>query len=163
MKVYGVTGWKNTGKTHLMRRLVAEFTGRGVTVSTVKHAHHSAEVDRDGTDSFAHRAAGAAQVALVSPVRWAVMTELRGAPEPSLAEVLAGLAPVDLVLIEGYKRAEHRKIEAYRSISRRGLIALDNPTIRAVAADTPVTAPVPVLDLDDTAAIADFIAREVGL
>lgn len=163
MRVYGVTGWKNSGKTHLMRRLVAEFVARGLTVSTVKHAHHSAEIDRDGTDSFAHRVAGAGQVALVSPVRWAVMTELRGAHEPPLADVLAGLSPVDLVLIEGYKRESHSKIEAYRSASHRKLIALENPTIRAVAADSPVDAPVPVLDLENTAAIADFIAGEVGL
>ncbi|SLN63131.1 Molybdopterin molybdenumtransferase [Pseudoruegeria aquimaris] len=164
MRVFGVVGWKNAGKTGLMERLVAEITGRGFSVSTLKHAHHSFDVDQPGKDSYRHRQAGAREVLLASGSRWALMHELRGAPEPALAEQLARLAPVDLVLVEGYKRDGHPKVEAFRAEAGNPLIAPEDPTVRAVAADSPV--PVsdrPVFDLDDTAAIADFILSEVGL
>ncbi len=163
MRVYGVTGWKNAGKTGLMERLVAEITGRGFTVSTLKHAHHSVDVDQPGTDSYRHRIAGASEVLLASGQRIAIMQELRGAPEPSLAELLARLSPVDLVLIEGFKREAHPKVEAFRVEAKNALMAPENTTIRAVASDTPLTVDCPVFDLDDTAAIADFILQEVGL
>ena len=114
MKIVGVVGWKDSGKTGLVERLVAELSGRGLVVSTVKHAHHEAEVDRPGTDSHRHRAAGASQVILATPVRWALMAELRGAPEPDLAALMARLDPCDLVIVEGFKRAPHPKIEAHR-------------------------------------------------
>ncbi|WP_238368402.1 molybdopterin-guanine dinucleotide biosynthesis protein B [Mesobacterium pallidum] len=161
MRIYGVTGWKNAGKTGLMERLVAEFTARGLTVSTVKHAHHSTDVDQPGTDSHRHRQAGAGQVLLASPNRWALMTELRGADEPPLAELLTQLAPCDLVLVEGYKQAPHPKVEAWRVENAKPPIAETNPTIRALAIKGEVTTPLPRLDLDDTAAIADFIWAEV--
>ncbi|GAA6159308.1 hypothetical protein NBRC116589_14820 [Ruegeria sp. HU-ET01832] len=163
MRVYGVTGWKNAGKTGLMERLVAEITGRGFTVSTLKHAHHSVDVDQPGTDSYRHRTAGASEVLLVSGQRVAIMQELRGAPEPSIDDLLARLTPVDLVLIEGFKREGHPKIEAFRAEAGNALMAPENPTIRAVASDTPLSVEQPVFDLNDTAAIADFILREVGL
>ncbi|HEY9040184.1 MAG TPA: molybdopterin-guanine dinucleotide biosynthesis protein B [Roseovarius sp.] len=167
MKIYGVTGWKNAGKTGLVERLVAEITGRGLTVSTVKHAHHNFDVDQPGRDSYRHRAAGAGEVLLVSSSRVALMQELRGAPEPPLADLLTRLSPVDLVLIEGYKRDRHPKIEAWRTSAGNPLIAPGDPTIRAIAADNPAdVAPKvdrPVLDLNDTSGIADFILREVGL
>ncbi|RKF14630.1 molybdopterin-guanine dinucleotide biosynthesis protein B [Roseovarius spongiae] len=163
MKLYGVTGWKNAGKTGLVERLVAEFTARGLTVSTVKHAHQSFDVDRPGADSDRHRAAGAHEVLLASSNRVALLTELRGAPEPPLAELLTRLAPADLVLIEGYKRDAHPKIEAHRAAAGNPLIAPDDPTIRAVASDAPLALERPVFDLDDTNAIADFIAAELGL
>ena len=163
MKLYGVTGWKNAGKTGLMERLVTEITGRGLTVSTIKHAHHSFDVDHPGKDSFRHRVAGASEVILASRNRIAQMTELRGAAEPSLEDLLPRLAPVDLVLIEGYKRDRHPKVEAHRAETGNPLIATDDPTIRAVASDTPLTLDRPVFDLDDTRAIADFILSEVGL
>ncbi|PVA09437.1 molybdopterin-guanine dinucleotide biosynthesis protein B [Pelagivirga sediminicola] len=166
MKIYGVTGWKNAGKTGLMERLVTEITGRGLSVSTVKHAHHSFDVDQPGRDSYRHRAAGAGEVLLVSGTRIALMQELRGAPEPPLADLLTRLSPVDLVLIEGYKRDRHPKIEAWRASAGNPLIAPDDPTIRAVAADRPgdlAHLDRPVMDLNDTAAIADFILRETGL
>ncbi|WP_435258500.1 molybdopterin-guanine dinucleotide biosynthesis protein B [Thioclava sp. FR2] len=164
MRIYGVTGWKNTGKTGLMERLVTEITRRGLTVSTVKHAHHATDVDHPGRDSYRHRQAGAQEVIVASPVRWAVMHELRGAPEPSLQDLLAHLAPVDLVLIEGYKTAAHPKVECHRAEAGRDLLAPTNPTIRAVASDSQHQGlSVPVLDLNDTSAIADFILREVGL
>ncbi len=163
MKLWGIAGWKNSGKTGLMERLVAEFTARGLRVSTVKHAHHSFDVDHPGKDSYRHRAAGAAQVMLSSGTRWALMTELQGADEPPLADLLAQLAPVDLVLVEGFKRESHPKIEAHRAETGQGLLAPNDPTIRAVASDGAPETGRPVLDLDDTAAIADFIAAELGL
>jgi molybdopterin-guanine dinucleotide biosynthesis adapter protein len=163
MRVFGITGWKNTGKTTLTERLVTEITGRGFSVSTVKHAHHSADVDHPGRDSHRHRAAGAAQVIVASPVRWALMTELRGTEEPPLSALLARLDPVDLVLVEGYKRAEHRKIEAHRVAAGHGLLAPGNPTIRAVASDGIPDVAVRRFHLDDVPNIADFILREVGL
>ncbi|WP_120632366.1 molybdopterin-guanine dinucleotide biosynthesis protein B [Ruegeria sp. EL01] len=163
MKLYGVTGWKNAGKTGLMERLVAEITGRGFTVSTVKHAHHSFDVDQPGRDSQRHRVAGAHEVLLASGQRVALMQELRGAPEPTLGSLLARLSPVDLVLIEGYKREPHPKIEAFRAEPGNALIATDDDTIRAVASDTPLDLDRPVFDLNDTCRIADFILSEVGL
>ena len=164
MRLYGVTGWKNAGKTGLMERLVAEFTGRGLTVSTLKHAHHTFDVDHPGKDSRRHREAGAHQVLLSSRVRWALMTELGEPDEPSLEELLARMAPVDLILVEGWKRDRHPKVEAWRAETGRPLIAPDDPTIRAVAAKgDPGIDDRPVIDLDDTGAIADFISAEVGL
>jgi len=163
MKLYGITGWKNAGKTGLMERLIANITARGLSVSSVKHAHHRFDVDHPGKDSFRHRAAGAHQVLLASSQRVALMTELRGLPEPSLPDLLAQLSPVDLVLIEGYKSADHPKIEAHRSSTGQPLIAPGDPKIRAIASDSPITAQVPVFELNDTCAIADFILREVGL
>ena len=164
MNVFGVTGWKNAGKTGLMERLVAEFCSRGLRVSTLKHAHHSFDVDHPGKDSHRHRMAGASQVLLASTERWALMNEHRGAPEPSLTSLLAKLDPVDLVLIEGFKRAPHPKIEAHREEMGHPLMANDNPTIRAVASDiSHIPVDVPVFDLDDIRGIADFILNESGL
>ena len=163
MRLYGVTGWKNAGKTTLMERLVAEITARGFTVSTVKHAHHAFDVDQPGRDSYCHRAAGAQEVLVASHARIALMTELRGAPEPPLSDLLARLAPVDLVLVEGYKREGHPKVEAFRAATGSPLIAHDDPTVRAVASDAPLELDRPVFALDDIPAIAGFILAEVGL
>ena len=163
MNVFGVTGWKNAGKTGLMERLVAEFCGRGLRVSTLKHAHHSFDVDHPGKDSHRHRMAGASQVLLASTERWALMNEHRGAPEPSLAALLAKLDPVDLVLIEGWKRDKHPKVEAWRAETGNPLIAPNDPTILAVASDTTLELDRPVFDLDDTAAVADFILAQLEM
>lgn len=163
MRLYGVTGWKNAGKTGLMERLVAEITARGHSVSTVKHAHHTFDVDHPGKDSYRHRHAGASEVILSSRKRVAVMQELRGKEEPTLAELLTRLKPVDLVLIEGYKRDSHSKVEAHRAEPGNPLIVRDDPTVRAVASNVPLDLDRPVFDLNDTAAIADFILAEVGL
>lgn len=163
MRLYGIVGWKNAGKTGLMERLVTEICGRGFSVSTVKHAHHVFDVDHPGKDSYRHRQAGAREVLLASRKRFALMHELRGDQEPSLEMLLAKLAPVDLVLIEGYKRDAHPKVEAFRAETGNPLIARDDPTVRAVASDTPLSLDRPVFDLNDTAAIADFILQEVGL
>ena len=163
MKVFGVTGWKNAGKTGLMERLVTEFTARGFTVSTVKHAHHSFDVDQPGRDSYRHRKAGAQEVLLASGQRFALMHELRGAAEPALADLLAKLSPVDLVLVEGYKREPHPKIEAFRAEAGHDLIAPGDARIVAVASNVPLDLDRPVFDLNDTGSIADFVQAEVGL
>lgn len=163
MKHYGITGWKNSGKTGLVERLVAEITGRGYSVSTIKHAHHAFDVDHPGRDSYRHREAGASEVILASRKRVAQMTELRGAPEPELDELLMRLRPVDLVLVEGYKRARHPKLECHRVETGKGLIAPEDDSIRGVASDTSMSLHVPVFNLDDLGGIADFILREVAL
>ena len=143
MRLYGVTGWKNAGKTGLMERLVTEITGRGLSVSTVKHAHHDFDIDQPGRDSHRHRVAGATEVLVASGNRWALMHELRGRDEPPLELLLDRLAPVDLVLVEGYKRDRHPKIEAHRADTGSPLIAPDDPTIRAIASDSPEGTPLP--------------------
>ncbi len=165
MKAFGVVGWKNGGKTTLVERLVAEIAGRGFRVSTVKHAHHGFDVDRPGRDSWRHREAGAAQVLVSSRRRWALMTELGGDdPELTLDELLARLSPADLVLVEGYKRDRHPKIEAWRAACRQAPLALTDPTIRAVARDERLDGvSVPQFPLDDVGTIAGFVLRETGL
>lgn len=164
-KIFGIAGWKNSGKTGLAVRLVTEFTRRGYRISTIKHAHHDFDIDKVGADSFRHREAGAHEVALVSGTRYAIMHEMRGAPEPGFDEILARLAPCDLVLVEGYKREPIPKIEARRSASaNREPLAPQDLHIVAIAADHAVLDDrLPVFDLDDTMAIADFIATTVGL
>jgi molybdopterin-guanine dinucleotide biosynthesis protein B len=164
-RVFGVTGWKNSGKTTLTEKLVAELTRRGWTISTVKHAHHNFDIDRKGADSFRHRAAGATEVAVVSGRRWALMHESRGEQEPSLDEILARLAPCDLVLVEGYKREPHKKIETRRLEAKDTTpLSAADPNIVAIAADhRPAGENLPVFDLDDDAAIADLIEAVTGL
>jgi len=164
LKIFGVVGWKNNGKTGLMERLVREISARGVSVSTVKHAHHSFDIDHQGKDSYRHREAGANEVLLSSRSRWALMHEVRHEAEPTLEDLLARLAPVDLVLIEGYKRDDHAKIEAHRTTAAQKLIAAEDETVVAVASDVTLEGIAqPVFPLDDTGAIADFILDHVGL
>lgn len=162
MKIYGVIGWKNSGKTSLLERLVAEISGRGFSVSTIKHVHHSVDLDQPGKDTFRHRQAGAREVVLASADRFALMVEHRG-PEPELPAVLARLAPVDLVLVEGYKRDAHPKVEVWREETGHPLIQPHDPLVRAVATDVALKLRVPVLDLNDTRAVAEFILRETSL
>lgn len=164
-KIFGIAGWKNSGKTGLAVRLVTELVARGYSVSTIKHAHHDFDIDKVGADSYRHRQAGAHEVTIVSGTRYAIMHELRGAPEPSFEDILARLAPCDLVLIEGYKREPIPKIEARRLDSANRIpLAPEDPHIAAIAADHPVTdSTLPVFDLDDTAAIADFVVAITGL
>lgn len=164
-RIFGITGWKNSGKTTLTERLVQELTARGWRVSTVKHAHHDFDIDRQGADSFRHRQAGAVEVALVSGRRWALMHELRDETEPELDAILARMADADIVLIEGYKRNAHRKIEMRRlgGNDTTPLSARD-PNIVAVAADYPQPdETLPVFDIDDIKSIADFVERVTGL
>jgi molybdopterin-guanine dinucleotide biosynthesis protein B len=164
-KVFGIAGWKNSGKTGLAVRLVTELTARGYRISTIKHAHHDFDIDKVGADSYRHRQAGAHEVTIVSGTRYAIMHELRGGPEPTLNEVLARIAPCDLVLIEGYKREPVPKIEARRLESaNREPLAPTDPYIAAIAADHQVDdTDLPVFDLDDTRTIADFILMTLGI
>jgi molybdopterin-guanine dinucleotide biosynthesis protein B len=158
--VFGVTGWKNSGKTTLVTRLVAEFARRGLKVSTVKHAHHAFDIDKPDTDSFKHRQAGASEVMIVSGHRWALMHELRNEDEPPLEAALARISPCDLILVEGYKREGHPKLEARRTESRKfEALAPNDPSIVAIASDHDTeSGELPVFKLDDAAAICDFIA-----
>lgn len=162
--VVGIVGWKNSGKTTLVTRLVSEFTRRGVRVATVKHAHHDFRIDDGETDSARHRRAGAGQVAVVSSSRWALITELAGAPEPRLADVLGALAGCDLVLVEGYKSEPIAKIEVRRSAAREQRpLSADDPAIFAIATDHAVAGAgaVPVFGLDDVSGLADLITRRM--
>jgi molybdopterin-guanine dinucleotide biosynthesis protein B len=163
--VIGVAGWKNSGKTTLVTRLVAELTARGFKVATVKHAHHAFQIDDTEADSARHRRAGAVQVAVVSARRWALVRELGGAPEPSLETMLARLDPCDLVIVEGYKAAPVPKIETRRSASARGEpLAERDPNVVAIAADHACDGcGRPVFALDDIAGLADFVVRELHL
>ena len=133
MRVFGVVGWKNNGKTTLVERLVAHLTAAGYRVSTVKHAHHEVDLDQPGKDTWRHREAGAEEVVLATARRWAVIHELRGAPEPSLDELLARMTPVDLVLVEGFKRCGHPKLEVHRQERGTPLLAVEDPSIVALA------------------------------
>jgi molybdopterin-guanine dinucleotide biosynthesis adapter protein len=162
-KAIGVCGFKNSGKTTLVEKLVRHLTEMGIRVSTVKHAHHDFDIDHEGRDSFRHRKAGATEVAVVSQQRWAIMHELRGDEPPSLDEILAKLAPCDLVIVEGYKRDTHDKIEVRNLELSHPILAGDDPTIVAVAANGEIASSVPVFDRDDVAALAQFIIKHLGL
>ncbi len=163
MKVFGLAGWSGSGKTTLMIRLLPELIARGLTVSTVKHAHHAFDVDKPGKDSYRHREAGAREVMVSSGKRWALMHENRDMPEADLGELLAHMSPVDLVLVEGFKHEAHDKLEVYRAAVGKPLLAADDPYIKAIASDIPLpNAPVPVVVLDDVAAIADIVMRACG-
>lgn len=163
--VFGVTGWKNSGKTTLTERLVAELVARGWRVSTIKHAHHDFDIDREGADSWRHRMAGATEVAIVSGRRWALMHELRDESEPPLEAVLARIAPCDIIIVEGYKREGHPKIECRRNGAKNTEpLAPSDPTIVAIAADHETQAGgLPAFAIDDVRAIADFVERTAGL
>ena len=165
MKVFGLAGYSGSGKTTLLERLVPALITRGLSVSVIKHAHHDFDIDRPGKDSFRHRQAGACEVLIASGHRWALMHELRDEPEPSLADILERLSPCDLVLVEGYKREAHAKIECRRQESRnRQRLAPLDPAIVAIAADHDTEADGrPLFALDDIPAIADFVARHAGL
>jgi molybdopterin-guanine dinucleotide biosynthesis protein B len=164
IRIIGVAGFKNAGKTTLVEKLVRELTARGHLVSTVKHAHHSFDIDHEGRDSFRHRKAGASEVAVVSRHRWAIIHELRDEAEPPLAEILDKLAPCDLVIVEGYKRDGHDKIEVRNLDLDHPKLAGEDPTVVAVAANGEIAdAPVPVFSRDDVTALATFIERRMEL
>lgn len=165
MKRFGLTGWSGSGKTSLLVRLIPALVSRGITVSTVKHAHKGFDIDHPGKDSHRHREAGATEVLVGSPRRWALVHEIRDdEPEWTLDGLLPKLSPVDLVIIEGFKRDPHPKIEVWRPETGKPLIAGDDPSVVAVASDGAVPdVSVPVLDLNDTDAIATFIIEQLGL
>jgi molybdopterin-guanine dinucleotide biosynthesis protein B len=158
MMVWGLAGWSGSGKTTLLARLIPVIVARGLTVSTIKHAHHDFDIDQPGKDSWVHRQAGATEVLVASDRRFALMHELRGAAEPSLAALLAKLAPVDIVLIEGFRRDPHRKIEVYRPELGKKPLAPDDPWIVAIASPKAEPAQAaPWLPLDQPDRIADFM------
>ena len=169
MKIFGVAGWSGSGKTTLVVRLVPEMVRRGLTVSTMKHAHRGFEVDQPGKDSYEHRAAGATEVLVTSTSRWALMHENRDAPEPRVEDLLRRMSPVDLCLIEGFKRHQHDKLEIHRPAVGKPMLCRADRHVVAVATDGPLRAedpdgrPLPVLDLDDVPAIADFIIAHCAL
>lgn len=162
--IFGISGWSGSGKTTLLTRLIPEIRDRGLTVSTIKHAHHRFDIDQPGKDSYEHRAAGATEVLVSSAARWALIHEHRGAPEPSLAELIVQMTPVDLLLIEGFKSDVYEKLEVHRpSIGKELLCAADDQVV-AVASDAALASvTLPVFDLDDITAIADFIIARCGL
>jgi molybdopterin-guanine dinucleotide biosynthesis adapter protein len=160
MRVMGLAGWSGAGKTTLLVRVIPLLIARGLRVSTVKHAHHDFDIDKPGKDSWKHRQAGATEVLVASGHRWALMHELRDAPEPALPEMLARLTQVDLVLIEGFKDAPHPKIEIHRAANGKPLLFPDDPSFLAVVSDQALPdAPLPVLSLDDAGAVAAFIMQ----
>ena len=165
MRIIGLAGYSGSGKTTLLSKAIPRLIARGLTVSTLKHAHHEFDVDQPGKDSHTHRMAGATEVLVASSRRFALVHELRGEAEPPLATLLGKLAPVDLVLIEGYKREPHPKLELHRAVVGMRLLALADPAIVAIASDVALpSAPVPVLDLNDVEGIVEtLISRAVPL
>jgi molybdopterin-guanine dinucleotide biosynthesis protein B len=168
MKVFGLAGWSGSGKTTLVVKLIPALRAHGLAVSTVKHAHHGFEVDQPGKDSYEHRNAGATEVLVTSAERWALMGELRGDPEPSMEEIVARMSPVDLILVEGFKRESHDKLEVFRAIRNRRPLCHKDPHIVAIASDDPrcqalAEVDLPCLNLDDAGGIADFIIAHCGI
>jgi molybdopterin-guanine dinucleotide biosynthesis protein B len=164
MQVFGIAGWSGSGKTTLLKGLIPDLIGRGLSVSSMKHAHHAFDIDMPGKDSYEHRAAGAREVMISSANRWALMHELKGDDEPSLDELIARMSPVDLLLVEGFKWEAHPKLEVHRPGVGKPLLQPDDPHIVAVASDTRLNGlDVPVLDLADISGIADFIVRRCRL
>jgi molybdopterin-guanine dinucleotide biosynthesis protein B len=157
MKVIGIAGWSGAGKTTLLTRLIPHLAARGLRVSTLKHAHHAFDIDQPGKDSHAHRLAGATEVLISSANRFALMHELRGEPEWTLRALLDKLSAVDLVLVEGFKRETHPKLEVFRAAVGKPLLHPDDRNIVAIASDGAVTATVPVVSLDDIEAVADIL------
>ncbi|MBM3580666.1 MAG: molybdopterin-guanine dinucleotide biosynthesis protein B [Alphaproteobacteria bacterium] len=164
MKVFGLAGWSGSGKTTLVVKLLPELIGRGFSVSTIKHTHHSFDIDKPGKDSYEHRLAGANEVMISSSVRWALLHELRGEPEPDLKALIARMKPVDILLVEGFKAYPHPKLEIHRPALGKPLLCLNDPHVVAVASDAlPPDLPVPGFALDDVAGIVDHILATLRL
>lgn len=164
MRILGIAGWSGAGKTTLLAKLIPELIARQVQVSTLKHAHHAFDVDTPGKDSYVHRLAGATEVMVASAKRWALMHELREAAEPPLAELISHMTPVDLLLIEGFKNEPHDKLEIFRAANGKPLLSSNDATYVAVLSDGPVPdTQLPVIDLNDISAIADFVMAHCRL
>ena len=169
MRVLGLAGWSGSGKTTLVCKLIPALVERGLRVSTMKHAHHNFDVDKPGKDSYEHRAAGATEVLVSSANRWALMHENRSAPEADTETLMAHMTAVDLLIIEGFKREQHEKIEIHRPSLGHPLLAAGDPQIVAIASDAPVpeaarlNGGLPVIDLNDIEALADFVVEHCKL
>ncbi len=160
MRIIGLAGWSGSGKTTLIKKLIPRLIARGITVSTLKHAHHGFDLDQPGKDSFFHRTAGATEVIISSAKRWAILHELREQPEWDMAALVGKMSPVDLVLVEGFKRDAFPKLEIHRIANGKPLIHPEDPHIIAVASDSALpAAKVPVIDLNDIEAIADLLLK----
>jgi molybdopterin-guanine dinucleotide biosynthesis protein B len=159
MRVIGLAGWSGAGKTTLLTRLIPHFREQGLRVSVIKHAHHDFDIDVPGKDSWRHRQAGAEEVLVASGQRWALMHELREAPEPGLPELLAKMSRVDLVVVEGFKSEPYRKIEVHRAANGKAYLFPDDPGIVGIAADAALQTALPVAHLDDIPAIAAMMQR----
>ena len=159
MKVIGLAGWSGAGKTTLLARIIPHFLKAGLRVSVIKHAHHSFDVDVPGKDSWVHRQSGAMEVLVSSGRRWALMHELRGAPEPRLPELLKTMSPVDLVIVEGFKSEPHRKIEVFRAANGKPFLFPDDPGVAGIATDTSVETTLPTAHLDDIEAVAAMLLK----
>jgi len=159
MRVIGLAGWSGAGKTTLLTRAIPQLQKQGLHVSVIKHAHHAFDVDVPGKDSWKHREAGAVEVLVSSSQRWALMHELRGAREPRLPELLAKMSQVDLVVVEGFKREPHRKIEVFRAANEKPLLFPDDPGIVGIATDTAVETTLPTAHLDDIEAVAAMMLK----
>ncbi len=163
MRVFGIVGWSGSGKTQLVVALLPRLKARGLVVSTMKHAHHPFDLDTPGKDSYRHREAGASEVLIVGSQRWVLLHELRDEPEPPIEDLIRRMTPVDLLLIEGFKTHPHPKLEVHRASEGKPLLFPQDPSIVAVASDTPLPGlPIPRLDLNDPEAIADFILETTG-
>jgi molybdopterin-guanine dinucleotide biosynthesis adapter protein len=163
MRIIGLAGWSGSGKTTLLAKVIPRIVGRGLQVSTIKHAHHSFDLDQPGKDSHTHRMAGATEVVVGSQSRWAIVHELRGEAEPTLAALIEKVTPVDLVLVEGYKGGTHPKLEVYRAAVGKPLLHPHDPAIVAIAADAPLPgARVPRVALDDIDGIVDILLRHAA-
>jgi len=158
-RVIGFAGWSGAGKTTLLTRLIPELKARGLSVSTLKHAHHAFDIDTPGKDSYQHREAGATEVLVGSAKRWALMHELRDEPEPQLADLLARMSPVDLILVEGFKHDAHVKIEVHRRDNGKSWLFEQDPHIAAVASDVAPDASLACVSLDDIGGIADLVEK----
>jgi molybdopterin-guanine dinucleotide biosynthesis protein B len=157
MKTFGFAGWSGSGKTTLIEKLIPRFIGAGLRVSLIKHAHHTFDVDQPGKDSYRHRHAGASEVLVTSSRRWVLMHELRGAHEPPFEEQVRRMSPCDLLLVEGFKHAPIPKLEVWRAAPGEALLHPNDTHIVAVASDVKVETRLPLLDLNDDAAVARFI------
>ena len=153
----GFAGWSGAGKTTLLKRLIPTLSLAGYSVSTIKHAHHEFDIDKPGKDSWEHRRAGATEVLVGSANRWALMHELRDEAEPSLAQLLAHLSPVNFVLIEGFRHGGHPKIEVHRRANEKPFLYPGDPSIVAIVSDDTVPTPITRINLDDIAAVAAFV------
>jgi len=163
MRIIGLAGSSGSGKTTLITKMIPRLVARGIKVSTLKHAHHAFDIDQPGKDSHSHRIAGATEVLVGSAGRFALVHELRGEAEPSLGALLRKLSPVDLVLVEGYKRERHPKLEVYRAAVGKPLLHPGDPAIVAIACDTPLpSVQIPVIDLDDIEGIADIVLKHAA-
>jgi molybdopterin-guanine dinucleotide biosynthesis protein B len=161
MRIIGLAGWSGSGKTTLITKVLPVLIGRGLKVSTLKHAHHGFDLDKPGKDSFMHRASGATEVIISSERRWAVLHELRGEEEWDLPTLLSKASPVDLVLVEGFKREPFPKLEIFRKENCKPLLHPDDPHIIAIASDVSVLdAKVPVIDLNNIEAVADLLFKQ---